>query len=461
MKRYLLVGLWATLASLAFVSCSDDDDNPAGGGGENTHQPAIQIESVTPANNSVNIVFKVQDAKRAVYKVMSASAEKPSAQALLADDSAVELNVAGGTVQKSGLEGNTDYVVVAAASYDENVSNLASKDFKTEPNTITETYKFAQGGYNGKNEAETVANYEIKLTTLPYGDEDTYPRKEVYIALTGDAAQVDLKNLAIPTGTYTLGNSDTPEAGKFYPGILTGEEIGGSFAVTMQSKESEPIIELIKSGEVVVAETDAANKKYKVQLHVVLEDGTKLEGTYENGALVVDNNSGELPPSEELPLPESPLEGDVTGLTIKEAFYTYHGPTRYGDFGKDEIYLQLYIDNTNYSEYVDIFLLADYTKYPGSDMKLPVGTYPVKPWYNSRSSELCAITGYRVAGQGVGGSIDLGCVYTMQFTKKAYIMGGNVTVESFDPATKNVKLQFEFQDAKGHTISGAYEGRLQ
>lgn len=121
----MALGLWA---------CGDDDPTtePEPTPGTETHAPVVKIESVTPSENSVDIKFTVEDAEKAVYKVIASDAKQPTAAELLADKDASSIKVAGETVQKSGLEPNKDYVVVAAASYGETVSQLVTQSFKTE-----------------------------------------------------------------------------------------------------------------------------------------------------------------------------------------------------------------------------------------------------------------------------------------------------------------------------------------
>lgn len=135
----IALGLWA---------CGDDDPTtePVPAPGTETHAPAVKIEKVTPSENSVDIKFTVEDAEKAVYKVLLSNAAQPTAAELLADKEASPVNVAGETVQKSGLEINKEYVIVAAASYGETVSKLAVQTFKTE--TITFAVEFSNIKWN-------------------------------------------------------------------------------------------------------------------------------------------------------------------------------------------------------------------------------------------------------------------------------------------------------------------------
>lgn len=168
---WMALGLWA---------CGDDDPAtaPEPVPGTETHAPAVKIESVTPSTNSVDIKFAVEDAEKAVYKVILSSATQPTATELLADKEASSINVAGETVQKSGLEVNKEYIIVAVASHGETVSKLVTQTFKTE--TMTFKVEFSNIKWNS-------AQYKV----TPSKENDTF----VYMyAKKSDMAQYEGKD---------------------------------------------------------------------------------------------------------------------------------------------------------------------------------------------------------------------------------------------------------------------------
>lgn len=450
----MVLGLW---------SCGDDDPikepEPTPGPDTEEHAPVIKIESATATENSVEIKFVVEDAERAVYKVILEDAVLPTAAELFADKEAVEVKGTG-TVQKSGLDANKKYKVVAAASYGETMSKVATLSFVTNPPTVSMSFLSAVGSFQGRSTENGTATYIIDFSTDEFsvdGSVEHYPISHLYVALSGDANSVDLNNLSIPVGTYTLGDNAAPAVGKFYAGGIEDDTPYNTYIATQQEANGEIGVDLISDGQIVISPTENAGK-YKVEIHFIYADGTKLEATYE-GALAVDNSSEELPPSEELPLPESDLTEDVLNMVVTEGYYNYFGPNRYGYKGMDEIMISLYI-GSNYDKSVDLFLLVDNQKYLG-DKKLPVGIYPIHKWNEFIVPELSAIAGFHVKNAT---SLDqnLGCQYTFNYSSVAPLVEGEVEVISCDE-NLNVELKFTLKDnaVNPHTVSGTFTGRLQ
>lgn len=446
-------------AVLGLWSCGDDDTVTEQGPTSSGHTPVIRIESAVATENSVEIRFVVEDAVKAVYKVVPDDAPLPSATELIADEEAIPVKVTGETVQKSGLDANTKYWVVAAASYEETVSGLDTLSFVTAPPTVSMTFLSAVGSFKGRSAEDGTATYTIDFSTNEFSPDSIsrYPVSHLYVVLSGEADNVDLNDLSIPSGTYVLGDDAAPEAGKFYAGGIGDGGPHGTYVATQRQAEEAIGVDLISGGEIAVSPTGEAGK-YKAEIHFVYADGTKLEATYE-GSLVVDNASGEVPPSDELPLPESELTGDVPDMDITEGYYNYFGSERYGDKGMDEIYILLY-KGSGYDEFVELFLLVDNRKYAG-DKKLPVGKYPVRKWNDTNIPELSAIAGYHVESVNTTDQ-NLGCQYTFNYAQVAPLVDGEVEVISCD-GDLNVELKFTLKDNAGnpHTVSGTFKGRLQ
>ena len=157
----------------------------------------------------------VEDAEKAVYKVLSSDVKQPTVAELLADKDASPIKVAGETVQKSGLETNKDYVVVAAASYGETVSKLVTQTFKTEG--ITFTVDMSQITWNSAKYKITPSKEGVTYVTIcaKKSDMATYAGKdnefmEVYItyldqllAAVPDAVFADMLDTNVKEGTFT------------------------------------------------------------------------------------------------------------------------------------------------------------------------------------------------------------------------------------------------------------------
>lgn len=211
---WMALGLWA---------CGDDDPikEPEPGPGTETHAPVVKIESVTPSSNSVDIKFTVEDAEKAVYKVLLSDAKQPTAAELLADKDASSIKVTGETVQKSGLETNKDYVIVAAASYGETISKLVTQTFKTEVLTFTVEFsnvKWMSAQYKitpSKKEATYVSLYAKKSDMATYEGKDnefieTYITfLEQLIADTPQFTFADMLDTNVKEGAFTGLEEDT------------------------------------------------------------------------------------------------------------------------------------------------------------------------------------------------------------------------------------------------------------
>ena len=62
------------------------------------------------------------------------------------------------------------------------------------------------------------------------------PMSQLYVTLTGKNENIDLRNLKIPTGTFTIGDLENPKDGNFYPGTMNeNKEVGNTFVTTLKN----------------------------------------------------------------------------------------------------------------------------------------------------------------------------------------------------------------------------------
>lgn len=351
---------------------------------------------------------------------------------------------------------------MAAAAYGNKFkSELASISFTTIYNTVTKTFKSAVGSFIQRDETSNTALYVIDFSTNEYNDETTMPMSHLYVTLTGTNDDVDLRALKIPTGTFTVGDNTNPKSGKFYPGFKNANgEAANTFLGTLQTAADEMEIDLVKDGTITI--TAIENAQYEVAINFVYEDGNHLEATY-RGSLVVDNNSGEVPPAQLIDLPESALTGDVAVNFVTNKQYgqfTNYGNARFGIDNRREIFLSLYPDGNTYADCVDIYLLVNTDKYGNL---LPVGTYPIISGINGSeilSHDLCAEPAWRALASN-GTPTNLGTWYTWEYTHKAPIVAGEVEVVETSSDLKNTRIKFTLKDAKGNTVTGEYKGALE
>lgn len=454
MKRIYLLPILSLLAVLTlFSACSDDDKT------EESYNPVIKITDVTPTDSTVSFTYETSDATQAAFMIYENNASVAGAAEILSQGTKLDVSGTTYTGTEKYLKPATNYILVAVAGKGSSVSTVVRKSFRTAPETIRHTFKSAIGGFQERNAETGTASYIIDFSTNAYsadGSTEQFPASHLYVTLTGDANSVDLTKLAIPSGTYTLGDIKAPAVGKFYAGGKKDGEPFNTFLTTQQEKGGAITTNIITDGTLTISEPDE-NGTYKVTAEFVDEEGGKIQGTYE-GTIAVDNDSEEVPPSSELPLPESSLTEDLT-LNITEGYLTDFKTTRYGYKGRKEVYLNLYAGG-DYSTSIDLFLLIDKTKY--ADKLLPVGKYPIHKWNEFTTPELSSVAGFHVASTGAPDTW-LGCNYIYDFSKHVALTDGEVEIIAYDENTKEVELKFTLKDnaATPHTISGTFKGKLQ
>lgn len=454
--------LTVLMVAAGFASCSDDK--------EETHTPTVTLSQVLAGKDIADVHYTVADATTAVYKVLKAGEAVPTAEELLASSDAKALSTSGTKLSLEGLEPDTEYTIVAAAAYgDKFKSQLATISFTTLFETDTYTFKSAVGSFLQRDEATNTALYTLDFSTNEFNDETTMPLSHLYVTLTGENKDIDLRDLKVPTGTFTVGDFENPKAGNFYPGVMnSNNEAANTFVGSLSTSVDEVKVKLIKDGTITI--NALPQSQYEVTVSFIATDGTHIEGSYK-GSLVVDNNSAEIPEAQILPLPESNLESNTTVSFDSKKQYgmiTNYGNSRFGITNRDELFLSLYTDDS-YAECVDIYLLVNTDKYGA---ELPVGKYPVIPkidWSNISANHLCAEPAWRVA-DAEGKRVDLGTWYTWtpeadgtpdwKNQKKAPFVAGEVEVVKADTDFKDVDIKFTLTDAKGHTVTGEYKGAL-
>ena len=154
-----------------------------------------------------DVNYSVTDANQAVYKVIKQGEAVPTVDELLADATAKSLSATSTNMTIEGLTPDTKYTIVAAAAYgDKFKSQLVTMNFTTTFEKETLTFKSAVGSFIQRDEATNTALYVINFSTNEFNDESTMPMSQLYVTLTGKNENIDLRNLKIPTGTFTIGD---------------------------------------------------------------------------------------------------------------------------------------------------------------------------------------------------------------------------------------------------------------
>lgn len=344
---------------------------------------------------------------------------------------------------------NVEDVDYAAFALPEGVQDLEP----SRPAISEAHYMGAVGTYYGTH--DEIADFQIHLSTRAITSE-TIPVQFLYLQFMAPAA--DYKDLHFNEGAYTLGNADDRKPFTFYAGVrqttVEGEAAGGSLLVDRPDPETTEVT-LVTGGQFSIAKTDNG---YAFAGMLKLEDGTVLEFDYE-GACVIDNNSDEKDPAEELDLPASKLTGDVNlEIDSKEAYAT-EWKGFFNDLPHlDYIYMLLYTDDT-YANSIQLGLLVDRAKHP--DCVLPAGKYPVVSRTDGslNTVELAAMPAFQVIGDL--NIAQYGC-WCGQDYYDSPLVAGEVEVLEDSADLNNVSLRIMLKDTSNpaHTVTATYSGPL-
>ncbi len=311
----------------------------------------------------------------------------------------------------------------------------------------------ALGVYYGTT--DEIADFQIQLSTRQVSDENV-PVQLLYLQFMAPAA--DYKNLHLNEGTYTLGSSDVRKPFTFYAGIREqtpqGEGVGGSLLLDKPNPETI-IATLVTGGQFNIAESDNG---YAISGILKLENGSVIEFNYD-GPCVIDNQSDEKDPADEIPVPESKLTSDVEIPAIAEA-YAVAWPRFFADNPQfDYIYMLLYGDAVNYSQQLQIGLIVDRDKHPG--VILPKGKYPVieRTAAAMESADLATMPAFRVKGET--SLADYGCWYAPEYELNP-LVAGEVEVLEDCVDLNDVKIRVSLRDnaAEPHTVTASFDGHL-
>ena len=315
-------------------------------------------------------------------------------------------------------------------------------------------YKSAVGIFHG-HEGEA-AQMEIEFTTNVYGDENP-PMSFLYLRLSGPT-QTDLENIRLAAGTYTLGDIEAPAPFRFYAGMIDdvdGIDVAGGTLTVDRPDAATSIYTLVTGGYVTVEE---AGTGYAVTGLLRLENDRIIEISY-NGAVVVENQSSEQPPANELDIPQSSLTADRTFVPTEGYGVVWNN--FFADYPKfDYVYVLLY-EGYDYANYLQLGLIVDREKNP--DVLLPKGKYPIiqRNAAGFRSAELASIPAFAISTDSAP-QVEYGCWLCEDYIDFSPLIAGEVEVLEDASDFTNVKLKVTLKDnaADAHTVSCDFDGRL-
>ncbi len=123
---------------------------------EKVYVPTITLTEESTLISLAVFTIEVKDADKAAYVCVKKGATLPDAAGILKDGASVSISEAQ-TIKLSGLEGNTEYIVAAAASHGETLSDVKQLAIKTVTGGISNELKALVG--------EWTASMKMRTTT--------------------------------------------------------------------------------------------------------------------------------------------------------------------------------------------------------------------------------------------------------------------------------------------------------
>lgn len=316
------------------------------------------------------------------------------------------------------------------------------------------TYLDAMATYMGTDKIAGLSTFQVQMAPKSLVSVEA-PLHYCFLQLTAGPV-TDLENLKLQDGEYNIleGTSATPMT--FYPTVAMGDGFGGSVIIEITEAEGEKYGEIV-DGKVVVENTsDACN----ISGTLVLADGRTINFTY-SGLILLRDQSGEGgEPAGEAEIPVSTLTEDVTFTADPKECYYSHWSQYFADYPKfDYFMIQLCKDDT-YAETLTIVLLVDRTAY--ADEVLPAGKYYVmnRSQQEWETMTLATLESFRITTDS-DPYIEIGSMYQTDYQTFHSLVGGEVTVHSFDPTTRQIDMSWALTtNGTPVTVSGRYAGKL-
>lgn len=346
--------------------------------------------------------------------------------------------------------GDVDYV---SFTLPDGVTDLPSEGGQV----VSKNYISAAPVYHGT--ANECGQFQVQFSTKGITDENP-PFDMLYLDFTTPKV-TDLKDITIAEGTYTLGAADAIAPFKFYPGVTVEAEgvelpAGSLVYERADNDEASAVYTYVTDGSFTVKKEGS---QYTISGMLKLENDNVLEFTYA-GPMVVNNVSGEQPPAEDLPLPESCLTEDHTFTPLASECYLINYKNLFADLPNLEYYVFSMYGDSNYADCLDVAVVVDRTKYP--DVLVPKGTYKM---INRNDGSLAAtpfgaVPAFKVEGDMAIGTY--GCWLTLQYADTAPLIGGEVEILEDIVSWSDVKLRVRLTDnaETPHTVTSEFSGAV-
>lgn len=349
---------------------------------------------------------------------------------------------------------DVDQVDYAAFKLPEGVTDLPGSG---NAELMKKSYLSASAVYFGSE--EDCGHFQIQFSSKEIYDEQP-PLSFLYLQFSTPKV-TDLANIRIAEGSYTLGDPQNPAPFIFYAGerSVSGgqEQVGGTLIIDRPTNDGMDVT-LVNDGQFTVKLK--GNGIYDVYGMLKLENGSVLDFNY-TGPLVVENQSGEQLPPDEVPLPESKLTADRVFTPLNSECYGRVDKGFFADAPQYDYFYILMYEDANYANLLQLGMVVDREKYP--DVLLPAGKYPMINRYDNSLQQhaLATYPAFSILPEGMP-QIEYGCWLTEEYIDMSPLVDGEIEVLEDTDSLQNVKLKITLKDnaETPHTVTATFVGRL-
>lgn len=405
------------------------------------HNPSVEIVCGEVTDNSVVFTINATDSEKVSYMFfVKGSRDLPDASKVMEEGSSTR---SGEANAMNNIPANTTYVIAAASSYGQEISEVKYSEVTTLDKPLEGPVKFdrqAAALYYGDTHGTGYAEYVVVLAdgeTAETGGEYTTVNngRTISLDLYQFAPMYPDKAIDLPARTYryatTYGMSTLSPDKTF---CITKEN-----GKTTRTEFSDGTVEVSKSG-----------LQYTIKINLKTTDGEEFSATYE-GHLDFENKA-----SEDSGLPA--IGKDLTGLEFIKGLAKYYTNTDEAD----ECVVHLYDVEPKISYGSDYLLGAghmlaiDLNVAVSDDMVIPEGTYTASEsatpgtftiGYTEKFMDTVLAMG-TYCEEGYDDSYDIS--YGM-------VNGGTVKVEK---SGSGYKFTVDLTTDTGHKITGTFDGEI-
>ncbi len=427
--------LFAAFSMVAIPACSDSDEEPTPSGKD----VALTLLAGGSNLNSLNFTITTANAEKVAYICVAATENAPTAEQVLANGTAVKAN-ATETLTVEELEGNTEYIIVAAAqgggkSISKQITmktaEAGEKVIYLEYNPMAQYATIAQGTLGDYYVA--LASHELVDGMPPLGG------MVIYLQMV-NVADPDPMNAVLPNGTYTTNNS--AEVGALVS--------NATYAIVRYADGEDGVAMGYLRGSVTVSR-EGAEYTLDIDVEMPTFEEMAFKAQYTGPINFVDNTQ---PEDLNFQTPQ-----DVTFTNVEARYF---GSWFYPHADDMNVYFSMNTESKSYrlslsSLYIP---LQDYTQ---PNIRIPEGTYNVSDYIRTSETYIpWEIAKGEVVGDNEYGVSRVGSMLTMydvdsEATTYGMLADGEMVVR-WDG--DNYDITFNFVSDFGVALTGRYNGAI-